>query len=1124
MDRIKELLADLKKNSIDIELEDGELEVFYDGEDLDPIIYDRIKASKDELIKFLAQEKRNVNMPFSILPAPYQANYPLSLSQYRLWVISQLDGGNSAYNISGIYEFEGLLNIDLIESSFKLLIERHEILRTIFKEDEQGEVRQYILDSSNINFNIGYRNFQTESNTTLISEVLENELHTSFNLAEGLLIKVNLLQITQTKYIFCLVMHHIISDGWSIEIMIKELFAFYRASEMGEPSPFQPLRLQYKDYAVWQQELSTKQQLEKNKKYWLDQFTGEIPLLALPSQKQRPAIKTYNGATINKTIDQHLSVKLKEITQSEGSTLFMGLLSIVNILFYKYTQQEDIIVGSAIAGREYFDLDDQIGFFVNTLALRTRFDKEDSFISLLRKVKDIALGAYEHQIYALDELLGDLSLKRDLSRNALFDVMVDLQSNVFENTNDNAEDSYIRSFKIKPYTEVKTTTSRFDLHFNFSETARGLAINLNYNTDIYSEDFMIQMLNHLEQIMSQVLFSPTLSISKAGYLNETEKKKLLLTFNDTKANYLSENTIVDCFELQVKRTPDNIAVVFEDIKLTYKELNEKANQFAHYLQEVYTVRPEDLIGVKLDKSEFSVIVLLALLKSGAAYVPIDPNYPQERINFIEKDSKCKVIIDHELMLFYNLERFKYKSTNPESINKSSDLAYVIYTSGSTGWPKGVMVTHTSLVNMISDQIRSFEISEKDLILWFSSISFDASLYEIMISLFSGASLHIPTNEIIKDKYQMAEFLETNQITVMTLPPSYLDLFSQKDISGLRCIITAGESANPVKAQEVVNSGINYYNAYGPTECAVCVSFYKVRPNDSDKKTVCIGKPISNTTLYILDNDLNLVPPGVIGNIFISGSGLARGYLNRPELTDEKFISNPFIERKKMFDTGDLGSWTEEGNISFFGRRDHQVKIRGFRIELGEIESTISEYSADLDHVVVEVKENHKEKVLVAYLVSPIEIDKSELRNFLQSKLPDYMIPSFYIMLKVLPLTPNGKIDRKSLPDISGDNIIRKEYVEPKNEIEQKLVEIWSEVLNIKKEEIGIKDDFFELGGHSLKVMQVIYRIKNEFIVNIKVEDFFNNSNVELVSKIIIRDKWAAESKAFNAAEEIKIVI
>ncbi|MFP7655348.1 amino acid adenylation domain-containing protein, partial [Chryseobacterium proteolyticum] len=656
-----------------------------------------------------------------------------------------------------------------------------------------------------------------------------------------------------------------------------------------------------------------------------------------------------------------------------------------------------------------------------------------------------------------------------------------------------------------------------------------LKINENMDMDIhiiYDEVFIKkEIVDYLAQHFTYFIINLkkyiTSNLSSYSLLTEEAEDKLIVDFNATKGVYPKDKTIAALFEEQVEKTPHNISVMFGETELTYSELNQKANQFANYISSKYKINTGDIVGIYLPKSDLGIISFLAILKLGGVYLPIDTNYPLERIQYLIKDSGLKLLINDgtntlnidncDLISANSIVWDKYDAANINTVISSKDLAYIIYTSGSTGKPKGVMIEHHSAVNMFVDQIRAFEITDKDKVVLFASVSFDASISEILMALNSGAALGIPAEDEIKDKERFVTFLKTFQATVVTFPPSYLGLLSNDDISGLRCVITAGESANPSVALSITELGIDYYNAYGPTECTVCVSIYKVTKDDSNKSIIPIGKPIANTQVYILDEELQPVPIGVSGKIYVSGAGLARGYLNKPELTKEKFIANPFLDKEQMYDTGDLGCWLSDRTIEFHGRVDQQVKLRGFRIELGEIENTILQYSKDLKQTVVEVKEHNQEKVLVAYLVAGTIVDKSGLRSFLQSKLPDHMIPGFYVSLERLPLTPNGKIDKKSLPELSGVDLIRKTYVGPRNKTEETLAKIWEEVLNIEK--IGIHDDFFELGGHSLIVGQIINRINQKLGKTISFKTFFSNATIKKITTQLQDDNYLPILKA-----------
>ena len=1113
MSKIRSLLLELKNKSIDVVLEGENLDILFDSEEIDLVSFNLIKENKQEIIDFLKDRNKDVNLNFSIPKTNLRVNYPLSSSQKNLWISSQFDDANGAYNISNFYEFDGVLDKVLIESSFRFLIERHESLRTVFKEDENGIVRQYILEYEDINFKLKFDDIRRVGDAYIKVAVLEEEKKV-FHLADGPLISVRLLQIDDFKFVISLVMHHIISDGWSMEIMIKELFAHYESSLKNELHTFKSLDIQYKDYAVWQQKELKGEKVKPHKEYWKKQFAGEVPILALPAQFKRPALKTYNGKTFRRGINENNVTKLKELCQSNGSTLFMGLLSAVEVLLYKYTKQENIVIGTATAGRLHPDLEVQIGLFVNTLPLRVNFKKENSFLELLRIVKEVTIGAYEHQIFPLDELVLELSLKRDISRNALFDVMVDL-STAFITNKENGDTDLDDVFTLRPYADVENLKSRFDMYFNFSETPRGLFLDFTYNTDIYSHNFAAGLLDHFEQILEKILTVPDLQISELDYLNKSEKQQLLFEFNNTKVQYSEDKTVVDLFEKLVKESPDKTAVIFDQLELTYQNLNEKANQLAAYLREKYLIQPDDLIGIKLERSEQVLVAILGILKAGGGYVPIDPGYPQSRIDYIIKDSQCKVVLDEEEMFSFNIERFRYKKENLGAI-KSSSLAYVIYTSGTTGNPKGVMVEHRSLLNSSLSRV-DFYKEQRTLLV--SSFAFDSSVAVIWGGLLSGGTLVIENEEVIKNAEKVSKSIIANKVTHILCVPSYYtflfdELKKHKESLNLKVLILAGEEVHEdvIAFHNEYFDNIELYNEYGPTECTVWSTISIIKR--SDNKT-SIGSPIPNVQIYILDEELNLVPVGIIGKIFISGANVARGYLNKPELTGEKFIVNPFVEGERMYDSGDLGCWMPDGNIVFLGRQDNQVKIRGHRIELGEIENTILQYSDSLKQVIVELKENNGDKVLAAYLESSEQIDKSDLRSFLLDKLPYYMIPGYYVIMQNIPLTLHGKIDRKALPSITGEDINIKEYCPARNLIEEDLVAIWKEVLGVEK--LGINDNFFELGGHSLIVAQAINRIHKKINKSISFKDFFANPTISGLSLYLEENKYTEIPIAATAA-------
>ena len=1043
-----------------------------------------------------------------ILKASESVSYPLTASQSRLWILSQLEGGSLAYNMPAAVMLKGIVDVNKFEESFRLLIQRHEILRTYFTTNEEGEVRQYVVPASLVTFKIEEKDCSSvENQEEEIADYLQERNNKAFDLEQAPLVRASLIKSKEEEYVFFLSLHHIIGDGWSIEILISEIVKTYNALTQGNEINLPELSIQYKDYAVWLSEELQQEKHQLSEQYWLQQFEGELPVLDLPSFRTRPIVQTYNGDTITHTFAKAFLEKLKAFSKEYDVTLFMTLMTGINALLHRYTGQDDIVIGTPIAGREHPDLENQMGLYLNTLAIRTQYKEESSFLDLIAVQKEKLLGAYDHQSYPFDTLVGKLNLKRDTSRSALFDVLVVLQNQSQLNNLNNEE---LSNLEISDY-DFKSKTSQLDISFTFVET-EGLGLTIEYNTDIYDGYLIERMFSHFEKLLTESFGQPERLIQEIDYLTDKEKQQLLADFNNTEVVYSKDKTIVDLFQEQVDKTPDNVSVVFDQVELTYKDLNEKANQLAYYLRDNYSIKPDDLVGIKLDRSEMMIITILGILKSGAAYVPIDINYPQERIAYIEKDSNCKVVIDEATLERFNEIQDKYSKRNIEKNNLAHNLAYVIYTSGTTGNPKGVMVEHSSLIDYVITFLNYFQVKESDSILSQSTISFDTSIEEIFPILNVGGKLIIVEDN--KDFNSVFSLCEKHEITLLSTNPFMIDFLNsnpKNNLFSLKKIISGGDILKSDYINKIYDK-VAVYNSYGPTETTVCATYYGI---NKFSDTIPIGSPISNTQIYILDEEKLPVPIGISGKIYISGKGVARGYLNKPELTSEKFIVNPFAIGERMYDTGDLGYWLPEGNIEFLGRKDHQVKVRGYRIELGEIENTIFQYSDSLKQVVVELK-NNQEKVLVAYLVSTISIDKTELRDFLQERLPDYMIPSFYIALEAVPLTPNGKIDRKALPEIADGDIVRMEYIAPRNELEKKLIAIWQEVLGVEK--IGVKDNFFELGGHSLKVTKLLNHINKAFGVKITFNDLFSNMILEEQIKIISKTK----NSAYNNIPQIPV--
>jgi amino acid adenylation domain-containing protein len=1048
---------------------------------------------------------------------PESESYAISDAQRRLWVLSQFEGGSVAYNMPSQIELDGDYDIESFKLAIEATIERHEILRTVFKEDDKGEVRQWILSKEDLGFEIVYKDYRGEENKDeKLKEYMSKDSNSAFDLEQGPLLRASLLQIEEDQYVFYYNMHHIISDGWSMEVLAKDVLTYYEGYEENKIPELAPLRIQYKDYSAWQLSQLEEESYQINKTYWLDQLSGELPLLELPMTKHRPLLKTNRGHSLGTYLGKEETSKLKEYVQERGGTLFMGLLASLNTMFYRYSNQEDIIIGSPIAGREHADLENQIGFYINTLTLRNQVNGSDSFDVLFEKVKENTLNAYTHQMYPFDRLVEDLDLKRDTSRSALFDVMVTLQNN-----GEKVEGIEIKQEEINIINDYGEGVSKFDLNFTFEAIGDYISFNINYNTDIYEKEIVERFIVHYKGILQAIVESPEESIQSLEYLSSEEEYQLLQTFNDTKVDYPKDKTLVDLFEDQVASTPDNVAVVFEEVELTYNELNERSNQLADYLRSTYKIQPDDLVGIKLERSEHMIVSIIGILKAGGAYFSVDSNFPEERINYMIKDSQCKVLINHEELIKFNERQDKYSKENLTVITSSNNLVYITYTSGSTGRPKGVMIEHSALLDYTFGIISNIEIKECKSFGLVSTIAADLGNTIIFPCLLTGGELHVFTDDEIRSSL----LASSKSVDCLKITPSHWKSLQDKSITFMpnKCLIFGGEQL-PVDIVQNINlfgyTG-SVYNHYGPTETTVGKLLRKIDHQD-DVVEITLGKPFGNSQVYILDNNEQLQPIGVIGEICIGGDGLARGYLNKQYLTAEKFVLNPFVEGERMYKTGDLGKWLPDGNIEFIGRLDDQVKVRGYRIELGEIESMLQQ-NALIDEAIVLVKEDVSgDKSIVAYVVSKEELNSTELRKGLSKQLPDYMLPSYFVQLEELPLTTNGKVDKKALPSPEGLGMSTGvEYVAPRNEMEEKLVAIWEEVLG--REKIGIQDNFFELGGHSLHAMRLNSLLYKNFEIKLKLNEIFTRvtieEQVELLSKSIKTDYTqipeATESKSYE---------
>ena len=1035
---------------------------------------------------------------------------PTSFGQDRLWFIHQFDPENISYNSGHAYRLVGQLNLAALEKSLNEIVKRHEILRTSFSFTK-GQPVQVISPASKLSINFAdLRNLAEADREAEAKRLATGLVRQPYDLAKSPPLRISVLCLDENMHVLVLALHHIIHDAWSADILFRELLTLYNAYSAGHPSPLDELPIQYADFSVWQREYLKGDVLERLLAYWKKLLVDVPPGLELPTSRPRPPIQTHNGACQTFVLPPSLFQSLKDLSRQENVTLFMTLLAAFKVLLNRYTGQVDIVVGSPSAGRTRIETEGLIGFFVNTLALRTNLAGNPSFRELLRLVREVALGAYAHEEVPFEKLVSELQPERDLSRTPIFQIMFNLI---------NVPRSAIeaRELAISKF-DIESGIAPFDLDLTIVEKEGKQSIFIRYNTDIYDTIAIERLKGHFQTLLEAIVQDSEKRIFDLPLLTEAEHHQISFIWNDTKSDYCRDRRIDQLFETQVERSPEAVAVVFEDKQLTYDELNCRANQLAHHLRTL-GVGAEVPVGICVDRSIEMVVGLLGILKAGGAYVPLDPAYPTERLYFMLADIHPPVLLTQSHLL-NNLPAYtgeiiclddvgpaiaQESKKNPDNGATSANLAYVIYTSGSTGQPKGVEIEHASVVNLITWHLQAYKVKPTDRATQLASLAFDASVWELWPYLTIGASIHIVDEETRAYPSKLLEWLSAKEITYCFMPTPLAESVLEERLPerlALRAVLTGGDKLHRRPPKDIPFRLINHY---GPTENSVVTTWAPVEPPNGNDIPPPIGRPICNNQIYILDPHLNPVPIGIPGELHISGDGLARGYCNRPELTAEKFIQNPFSDdpESRMYRTGDLARFLSDGNIEFLGRIDHQVKIRGFRIELGEIESVLIQHPAVSEAVAIAREDLLNDKRLVAYVVADPKqiIDSSEIRDYLQRKLPAYMVPAAFVKLDQLPLDHNGKVDRKRLPtpDISR-SALAVSFVAPRTPAEEVLAGIWCEVLGI--ESVGVYDNFFELGGHSLLATRIVSQVNEFFQVQFQLRSFFELPTIDgLVNSI-----------------------
>lgn len=1072
--------------------------------------------STEKRALLMARLKQSVEPCLPRIPRrPRQAVAPLSFAQERLWFLAQLESASSFYNNAGAIRLQGKLDREALEQSLREIVRRHEVLRTAFTVYE-GQPQQVVADETPVVIEkVDLREWFGKEQMEKVQEQIMKKAQQPFDLTACPLWRAMLLVLGGEEHILLLVMHHIISDGWSIGVLIREFMVLYEAFRAGHLSPLPELSVQYADYAVWQRKWLQGKVLEEQLSYWKEQLQGPLAVLELPADRPRPAVQSYRGAAYCFTVSSAIAERLKALSRREGVTLFMVLLAAFKVLLWRYSGQQNLCIGTPVANRRRVELERLIGFFVNTLVLRTDLSGNPSFREFLRQVREVCLGAQTHQDLPFEKLVEEIAPARDMSHSPLFQVMFVLQ---------NAPEAVLKieGLKITPL-EVDICSAKFDLTLSITEHENGLEAWFEYSTDLFDASTIARMADHYSTLLEDILSRLDAPLDDLQLLTKAERYHLLLEWNATEAEYPQNQCLHELFEAQVEKTPEAVAVIHKNQLLTYAELNSRANQLGHHLQSL-GVGPEVVVAICVERSLEMVVGILGVLKAGGAYIPIEPSYPQERKASLLADSTPRVVLAQarwmEDLPLGDIKSIcldedwdvisQYPVSAPANKNAPGNLAYVIYTSGSTGKPKGVQITHQNAAHSTWARFGYYQKPVGRFLL-LSSFAFDSSVAGIFWTLSQGGCLCLPEEGHQCDPLILEKEIAKKGVTHLLCLPSFYQLLLEQGgprLGSLQVVIVAGESCSPglVNRHYKTLPHVALFNEYGPTEGTVWSTVYRCK--DEREERISIGRPISNACVYVLDQCLQPVPIGIKGELYIGGIGLARGYLNRPELTAERFIPNPFGEAgNRLYRIGDLARYKPDGNIEYLGRIDHQIKIRGYRIELGEVEAVLLRHPQVKEAVTAAREDMPGDSRLVAYVVGKEPIPAvGELRAYLKEILPEYMVPVAFMFLEALPLAPNGKIDRTALPVPDVEAQFAHQYVAPRTATEEILTKIWAEILGVER--VGVYDNFFELGGHSMLAVQLTFRVREAFGVDMPLRLLFERPTIEAQARLVNGDRQA----------------
>ncbi len=1043
--------------------------------------------------------------PAGVSPTP-------SFAQQQVWLHAQMAPGVPLYNEVLILERTGSLDREALKQSFQEISRRHEILRTVFPA-VNGSLVPKVVESQRVELSFAELNNSLDGQSaTEVVRIAAEEARRPFNVAKDPLMRGLLLSLSQEHHVLVITVHTLVADEWSLNVIAHELGVLYQGYAAGKPSPLSELPIQYGDYAAWQRNWFDADVAEQHTAYWKKRLTGIPAVLELPTDRPRPPVQGFHGARESVALPEGLSESLKELSEREDITLFVTLLAAFQTLLSRYTRESDIVVGAVAPGRDEVGTENLIGLFAHTVIMRSDVEADPKIREMLRQVQDQSRRDLEYKSMPFDRLVGELQPERDASRNPLFQVLFSLTPSTSVSELGWEASNF----------EVDCGAAKVDLQLQVVDKPEGMVAYFTYNSDMFDAAAVRRMAGNFVTLLAGIVSNPDQRLSRLPLLTEGEKHQLLVEWNNTAADYPRNIPLNQLIEEQVKRTPAATALIYGSERLSYRELNSRANQLAHKLKKL-GVGPDVLVAVCAERSTEMVLALVAVVKAGGAYVPLDPDYPRERLEKMLEDSKAPVVLiqDHLLDRFSHggVQVFRFDSDWPTLQEESTEnlpaevngknLAYVIYTSGSTGQPKGVPNVHEGIVNRLLWMQDMYRIGPTDRVLQKTPYSFDVSVWEFFWPLMTGAALVVARPNGHKDPAYLTNVIAEQQITTIHFVPSMLSIFLEAEglerCRALRRVFASGE-ALPYDLQQrfFEKLGAELHNLYGPTEAAVDVTYWACQP-DSKETVVPIGKPIANTQIYVLDASLQPVPIGVAGELHIGGIGLARGYLNRPELSAEKFITDPYGREPgaRLYKTGDLARFRPDGNVEYLGRIDHQIKLRGFRIELGEIEALLSECPEVRDAAVIVREDVPGNKHLVAYLVpvagKKLEVD--ELRSRLKQKVPEFMVPSRFVVLEKFPMTTSGKVNRRALAALDQEDLAPKTtFVAAKDAIELQLRQIWEAVLGVRP--IGARHNFFELGGHSLVAVKLMNRIEQAFGKNLPIATLLQAPTIEQLAGLL----------------------